>query len=453
MKTILILFLISLISFLNVFSQTENVNNKIILQDLGEGSQFACQYLGSSQDFRKNYFLYNRLQNSGIEALDTLENDIRAIVCTDSIGKILWVKKLHTFLNKKFFVSISSIKIDDDKIILLYKGVTNDFLYFDSKIINENPQHTILLVINSDGNSINISFHYSDTKIPEQDILISNITDNGTFAFTIKKFGNLSINLQEISGESGIYLCKARINFQNNSLDSLITKKISDVVYSSEPLSDVQFNFNCLVLENETVIVYNPTSNYYLINRDQKLYTFLNYKNGCYFYDKNLLYLSSIILSDVNVEVKADKQNNVCIYNDFPDSHLSFDNYQGVITILNQKREIMRQDTIESVNELEFKNNHLYILQKTFEGDSVKNTSYNYALKVIDIDKNTVNVYSALSCEFKKYKNFTLNFAHIENEIIYFDYQIIKGWMFDWEKGCLETTIQKGTAISKLNIK
>lgn len=83
MKSILC-FTILLCSVFEVFAQSDNQSNRIILKEFSEGRHFTCQYLGSNKDFTKNFFCYHGYKCSGIEALDTLENDIRAIVCTDS---------------------------------------------------------------------------------------------------------------------------------------------------------------------------------------------------------------------------------------------------------------------------------------------------------------------------------------------------------------------------------
>ena len=447
MKTILVLLLL-VTSCFGVNSQSFYASSTFTLLENGNKDSYRCVYLGSNKNFNKNYFHYNGNQNSGILALDTMRSGTNAIFCTDFRGKIQWIKPLYTLPGNSLIGYVEPVKVDEDRLIVLCTIFNKQQLYFNNKKVNENPQSSVILFIDTTGARINIPFELVDSQKGEIDFKISNITSDGTFAFSVKKFASLTLNNKEITGDSGIYICKVKVDFKQNQISLLSYKKIGINLNSAYSQKDRHFWVNSLVLENKSLILYNPSSSFLEILDDKQNDTKKFLYKQCYFLDKDLQLISSFSSGEDLVQIKTDLHNNVCIVSQ--NEHTITDTTKSFVTVLNAQRDIVRQDTFDGNWSISFNDKVVYLLKKNFVRHNLKQISYNFDLKRIDIAKKNLKTFNSTICDNQYSNDVNMNILSNTDDEVTCGFWIQNRWEFDWEKGCIMSMFDNGFNITNL---
>lgn len=418
----------------------KNVDNKEVSM-----SDLSVEYLGSNKGFNRNYFFHRVTNKSTITSFDSLPKGMGVIFCTNERSDILWIQTLHTSPTKEFHHNVYPINVDDDRLIVYCGGGKESNIYYNSKIVNDSPQYTVMLFIDKDGNRINIPFHFSDTKIPLQDVLPSNITKDGTFAFSLKKLGDLTINNQKIPGDSGVYLVKAKIDFKKNTIDILSSKKIGVNLHTSKSLAERFLRFHCNVLEDKSVILSKPSSLFFGIHTNYGIDTVVNMKEKCYIVDKNMESITPIDGIAGSITVFTDSKSNFCFQT------LLFSNNdekpKSTTVVFNAKKEVVWKETTgEYWNSIFCNDNVVYLLKKNFVRHNLKNISYNFDLKRIDIVNKSVKNHTSTICDTQLSNDIDMKILSGNEDEVFLGYWLNNKWDYDWERGCVLTQYTVGVS-------
>lgn len=413
-----------------LFKLDNNFNPEISNSDLN------VIYLGSNKSLSKNYFFHTVTNKSTIDHFDKLPKGLGVLFCTDTKAQITWFKTLYNESDKSLNGAIQPIRIDEDRIILMVNCGKPSKLTVDSLIVNTAPQISTLLFFTSNGERIDIPFTFSDSEIPILDIKITSITKDGTFAFSMMKSGKLTVNNFDVNGEQGVYLCKAKIDFTNRKIDIIGTKHLGVNLLTSKSIKERNLRFDCTVLENKSIVVSNPSSMFFAIKTNDKIDTVVNFFEKCYVIDKNLETIVPIEGIIGKGTIFHDENSNICIKT----RHYEKNNQEPTytITVLNPKKEVVWKETsLEYWNSIYCHENEVYLLKKNLVRHNLKQISYNFDLKRIDVQNKMVKNYKSVICDNQFLNDVDLQLLSASRTNVELGYWVSNSWGYDWERGCI----------------
>lgn len=365
MKLIILTFIVANFLSINLFSQIVQTENSILLKG-DPNSMGSPQWIVSTSDATKHFFsdtkhktkLVNENKSSNVKRNDEFLNtiiDTNSFFCVDSYGKLLWRKTIYP---QKATNSLDiRIRHSTNELLTVeLASFEEDFFYSEGVKLNSKPMKKLLVFFDSNGNLLPYKFEVSENHYEFPRFVISNMTDDNTFAYLFEKKGDFTFNNTPFIGEDGFYI--VLLTLDKNKKEFVIKKslRIGKYYNSLKPSAiypnATPFKFHLILSQQKQLMIQcsNDRLDYAKIIG---LSSFESMKKEPIFllFNENLVYQNSFNFQTTVHDYKFDKSGNLYVLQTYIDS--SYNTVKYVLTAIDSKGNQQINDTIE--NGLEFK--------------------------------------------------------------------------------------------------
>lgn len=385
-KFFLTLILISLFTNI-VFSQNVATSNRIFLNSILtemdtviwkkpgwiETIPHADKLFISENSYKSRLFYEKKLYllKEKDEFLKSLI-DTTSFYCLDSFGNKLWRK---TIVPQKTTNSISHKLIYYTKNLLSIEisSIDEDVFFCDGIVLNSKPSKKTIVFFDMNGKLLPYKFEVDNPHFEDQDYLVSNMTEDNTFAYLFEKKGDFTFNSRPFIGEDGFYI--VLLTLDKLRKEFVIKKSLRIGEFYNSLKSNAKYPYVTpfifslkLSQQHQLTIQYSNQRPDYAKIKGLSCFESNKKEPKLILFDENLNFQNSINLESKFFNYEFDKLGNLFIFHSFVDS--SFYTIKYVLTVFDSKGKIRINDTIE--NGLEFQkivelfNNKSYL--QTFDG-------------------------------------------------------------------------------------
>lgn len=368
MKFLLIIVSIFIICTSSSISQIVQTENSILL-NCDPHSMESPRWIVSTPDATKHFFLERKYKtkllsdkkSSLLSRNDEFLNsiiDTNSFFCVDSYGNQLWRKTIYP---EKATNSLNlRIRHSTNELLTVELASSEeDFFYSEGVKLNSKPMKKLLAFFDTNGKLLPYKFEVSENHYEYPRFVISNMTDDNTFAYLFEKKGDFSFNNAPIIGEDGFYI--VLLTLDKKKKDFVIKKslRIGEYYNSLKPSpiypNHTPFTFNLKLSPKKQLMIQcsNDRPDYAKIT-GLSCFESIKQEPVIMMFDENLEYKNTINFQTTVHDYTFDKFGNFYVLQTFIDS--SFFTVKYVFTAIDSKGKIQINDTID--NHLEFKKVH-----------------------------------------------------------------------------------------------